>query len=78
MLVVCDGRVLVGRVALQADPVARYPKLCAVRIVAIAAGDARCEHLALLERAVIVNLVLHLPVGVIKPTTERGDGMRVG
>ena len=41
-------------------------QLGAVRIVAVAAGDAGGEHLALLERAVVVDLVAHLPVGVIE------------
>ena len=49
-----------------------------MRLVAIAAGDAGGEHLALLERAVIVDLVEHLPVGVIEPACERRDDVRVG
>ena len=57
VVVMRRGRVLVGRVALQADAVARKPQLGAVRLVAVAAGDAGREHLALLERAVVVDLV---------------------
>ena len=52
-------------------------KLGAVRLVAIAAGDAGREHLALLERAVVVDLVEHLPVGMIEPAAERRDRVRV-
>ena len=61
-----DGRVFVGRVTLQTGAVAGEAQLGAMRIVAIAAGDAGREHLALLERAVIVDLVEHLPVGMIE------------
>ena len=65
------GGVFVRRVALQADAVAGHFQLGAVRVVTVAAGDASGEHLALLERAVIIDLVLHLPVGVIEPARER-------
>ena len=64
-----DG-VFVGGVALQADAVARQFELGAVRIVAVAAGDAFGEHLALLERPVIVDFVLHLPVGEIEAVAQ--------
>src|SRR5215510_4725684 len=70
-------RVLVGGVALQADAVASRAQLHAVRLVAVAAGDAGREHPALLERAVVVDLVEHLPVGMIEPAREGGDHMRV-
>ena len=50
------GLVGVGRVTLQADAVPRRAQLGAVRIVAIAAGDAGREHPALLEGAVVVDL----------------------
>ena len=53
-------------------------QLGAVRLMAIAAGDAGREHLALLERAVVVDLVEHLPVGMIEPARKRRDRMRVG
>src|ERR1700730_970973 len=46
--------------------------------VAIAAGHAGIKHLALPERAVIVDLVEHLPVGMVKPSGEEGDGVSVG
>ena len=78
MAVVRVRGVLVGGVALQADAVAGRAQLGAVRLVAIAAGDAGREHLALLERAVIVDLVEHLPVGVIEPAPERRDHVGVG
>jgi hypothetical protein len=64
--------------ALQACVVAGKPQLAAVRIVAIAARDARCEHLALLERAVIIDLVARLAVGLVEPTGDRRNHMRVG
>ena len=51
----------------------RMSQLGAVRIVAVAAGHAGREHLALLERAVIVDLVEHLPVGVIEPAASGDD-----
>ena len=75
--VVRDRGVFVGGVALQADAVAGRAKFRAVRLVAIAAGDAGREHLALLERAVVVDLVAHLPVGIIEPAGERRDHVGV-
>src|SRR5262249_40099521 len=36
------------------------------------------EHPALLERAVVVDLVEHLPIGMIEPAGKRRDDMRVG
>src|SRR5271170_2481011 len=41
-----------------------------MRIVTIAAGNALRKHPALLERAIIVDFVLHLPVGMIEPAAE--------
>ncbi|MGZ9112519.1 MAG: hypothetical protein ACXW3X_15970 [Rhodoplanes sp.] len=64
--------------ALQARVVAGIPQLGAVRVVAIAAGDARSKHFALLERAVIVDFVALLAVGVIEPARDRRDVVRVG
>src|SRR5215471_264527 len=43
----------------------------------VAAGDTGREHLALFERAVIVDLVKHLPVSMIEPAPERRDNVRV-
>src|SRR4051812_15430909 len=71
------GGELVGRMALQADAVAREPQCGAVRLMAVAGGDARREHPALLERAVVIDLVEHLPIGVIEPAAKRRDPMRV-
>ncbi len=71
-------RILGGGVTLQADAIGRSAELGAVRLVAIAAGDTRREHLALLERAVVVDLVQHLPVGLIKSLTYRRDCVRLG
>jgi hypothetical protein len=77
MAVMRSGRILVGGVALQADAVAGRAKFGAVGLMAIAAGDASSEHLALLERAVIIDLVEHLPVSIIEPAGERRDDMSV-
>ena len=65
----CNG-IFFRRVALQTDLVAVELQLRAVRVVTVAAGDALGEHLALLEGTVIVDLVLHLPVGEIEAVGE--------
>ncbi len=70
--------VLVRRMALQADAVAGQLQLRAVRVVAVAAGHALHEHLALLDRPVIIDLVFHLPVGEIKAAGEGRDDVGVG
>ena len=75
--VVRGDSVFLRRVALQTDAVAGEFQPGTVRIVAVAAGDALGEHLALLERAVIVDFILHLPVGEIEAAGERRDDMRV-
>src|SRR5580700_3872045 len=49
-----------------------------MRFVAVAAGHPGRKHLALLERAVIVDFVEHLPVGMIEPASDNGDHVRVG
>src|SRR5262249_12906060 len=69
-----------GRVALQADAIPRRTQSGAVRIVAIAACDTRCEHLALLERKVVVELldISHLTVGVCEVAIHLGWQMRIG
>ena len=72
------GALVFGGVALQADAIAGKAQLGAVRVVAVAAGDAGREHLALLERAVIVDLVEHLPVGGIEARGKRRDGVGFG
>src|SRR6516225_3777947 len=77
MAVMGGRRVFFRRVTLHADAVAGRAQLRRVRLVAVAAGDAGREHLALLERAVIVDLVLHLAIGVIEPAREGRDQMRV-
>src|SRR5215510_12350853 len=77
MAVMGGRRVFLRRVALHADAVAGRAQLRGVRLVAIAAGNAGSEHLALLERAVIVDLILHLTVVVIEPAREGRDQMRV-
>ena len=65
------SRIFFRRVALLADAVTRGAKLAAVRLMAVAAGDAGCEHLALLERAVVVDLVAHLSVRLVETPGER-------
>src|SRR6516165_8282132 len=77
MAVMRGGRVFLRRVTLRADAVAGRAQLRRVRLVTIAAGDTGSEHPALLERAVIVDLVLHLAIGVIEPACEGRDQMRV-
>jgi hypothetical protein len=78
MVLMCGVRIFVARVTFEADSITRKPQLGAVWVVAIATGDARGEHLALLERAVIIDLVEHLTVGRIKPSAKECYGMRVG
>src|SRR5262249_3234068 len=72
------ARIRGGGVTLQAGAVGRGAKLAAVRLVAVAAADTGREHLALLERAVVVDLVLHLPVSVIKALAYWRDHVRLG
>src|SRR3954462_296787 len=49
MLMMRDRGVFVGCMTLQAAAVAGKPQRGAVRLMAVAAGHAGCEHLALLE-----------------------------
>ena len=51
-----------------------------MRLMAVAARHAGRKHLALLERAVIVDLVAHLPIGIVEPACKRRDdvGVRQG
>ncbi len=78
VVVMAGGVEFRGRVALRADRVARRPQLLAVRIVAIGAGDAVRVHPALQERAVVEDLVAHLPVGVIQTGLEQRRTKGVG
>src|SRR5262245_66074281 len=66
-----------GRMAACAQRVASREKLQAVRVVAVAAGDARRVHLALEERAVLVDLVVDLTVGEIETLIEERRTMGV-
>src|SRR6201988_1125010 len=79
MLPVRNRLVFRGRVTLSADGIDGGLQLAAVRIVAIAAGDAGRKHLAQLERRVVVGflIVTHLPVGMEKPALERRDPGRL-
>ena len=58
--------------ALAANSVAGELQLSGMRIVAIRAGDACREHLALQERGVIIDLVTLLAVRIIKARSEGG------
>ena len=64
--------------ALHAHAVAGRAQLRRVGLVAVAAGHARCEHPALLERSVVVDLVAHLPVRVKEPARECRNHVGVG
>jgi hypothetical protein len=77
MMVMRSRRVGRTRVALQADIVTLCAQRGGMRLVAIAAGDAGRKHAALLERAVIVDLVTHLSVREIMIVRERCDEVRV-
>jgi hypothetical protein len=48
-----------------------------MRLMAVAAGDAGREHLALLERSIIIDLIEHLPVGVIEPVAQWRNDMSI-
>jgi hypothetical protein len=48
-----------------------------VGIVTVAAGDPFGEHAALQERAVFVDLSLHLPVGVVEVVVQQRDAVVV-
>jgi hypothetical protein len=77
-VVVVLGRVELGRlVALEADAVLLEAELEAVRLVAVAAGDALVEHAALEERAVLVYLVADLAVGEVEALVEVDDAVAV-
>ena len=47
-------------------------------VMTVTAGDTGGKHLALLERAIVIDLVAHLPVRMVEPGSEEGDGVRVG
>src|SRR5262245_31075880 len=49
-----------------------------MRLMAVATGNPTGEHFALLERAVIVDLIAHLAVGVIETPTQRRDAVSIG
>ena len=75
-----------GLMALLTERVALGPKLLTVRIVAVAAAHAFGKHAALQEGAPVVDLVLHLTIGMVqaagqqaavKPRSERLAGMDI-
>src|SRR5512132_2558370 len=59
------------RVALQADAVSLGAQARGVRLVAIAAGHALGVHPALHERAVLVDFVADLAVGLVEARLEQ-------
>ena len=63
--------VLLGRVALRADRIARSSQRLRVRVVAVAAADPGGVHPALQEGAPGEDLVPLLAVGVVEPLFER-------
>src|SRR5262249_27025022 len=71
MEVMRGGVVLRRRVALGADLIARGAQRSAVRLVAVAAGDAGRVHAALEERAPRVDFVALLPVGPVERRREQ-------
>ncbi len=72
------GRVkTVRQVALSAQGIAGRLQREAVRIVTVAARDPLAVHAALEERAVDVDLLEDLPVGVVEPLVEEPWPVRV-
>src|SRR5262245_32235009 len=61
--------------ALQAGVIAGRAKLGAVWFMAITAGHAGGEHFALFERAIVVDLVQHLPIGLVETPRNGGNGV---
>ena len=64
-------------VTLVADAVALGAQLQRMRLVAVAAGDALREHLALAKRGVVVDLVQHLAVGLEQARLQQGRHVRL-
>ena len=64
-------------VALGAHAIARSAQLQAVRLVAITAHHAGLVHLALHKRAVFVDFVANLAVGVVQRRLRQGQTMSV-
>ena len=78
LVVVMARRGVLGeRVAASADLLVRHPQLLTVRVMAVAAGHAGGEHAALHERAVVVHLVLHLPVGGVHAFFEQRNAVGI-
>ena len=62
---------------MQTYAITGSAKLRAMRLVAITTGHASGKHLALLEDAIIVNLIAHLPIGIVQAAGERTNDMGV-
>ena len=65
--------VLTWQVAGGAKGIALRPQLAAVRVMAVAASDPVGVHLALQERAPVINLAALLAVGIVKRTVSTPD-----
>ena len=65
------------QVALRADRIAGRARLARMRIVAVAAGNAGCMHLALQERADVVHLIELLAIGEIQAIAQQRNVMRL-
>ncbi|MGZ5586721.1 MAG: hypothetical protein ACXWE4_08575 [Methylobacter sp.] len=60
------GVVLIRTMALQTDSVFRHTQLQAVGFVAVAACHSGPVHLALQERAVLIDFAIDLTIGVVQ------------
>ena len=80
VMAMTDIGIFVGHMALQTDAFAREPKFRAVRLVAVAAGDAGCEHPALLEWRIIIGLlhIADLSVDMVGAAPQRFDHVSLG
>jgi hypothetical protein len=67
-----------GLVAARAETVVRERDLARVHVVAVAARHAAAVHLRLQERAVLVDLVQDLSVGVVERGVEEAHVVAVG
>lgn len=68
-----------GCMALRTDAGARHLQCGAVQIVVVAVGYTFCEHLALLERSVVVGLlvVAHLAIGMEAQAVEQAQAVGI-
>ena len=71
VMMMCCAVELRRRMTLRAHGVAFGAQLAAMRLVAIAAGDACRVHLALQERTPVVDFVALLPIGMVERRAEQ-------